>query len=278
MKQQYDKTSLKGWRRILFEVIFEADTFAGKVFDIVLMVSIVVSVSVVMLYSVQDIRQTYGALLVTFEWAFTILFSIEYLLRIICLNRPLHYIFSFFGFVDLLSILPTYLRAISPASRSLAAVRILRLLRIFRVLKLGRWLGEANMLMDALISSRRKILVFMFTVLILVIIIGSFIYVIEGSENGFTSIPRSVYWAVVTLTTVGYGDISPQTSLGQMLASAVMIMGYAIIAVPTGIISVEYSRQGKKQVTSQVCPSCTQEGHDPDAAHCKFCGAKLNTA
>jgi len=275
MKQKYDKNSLTGWRKKFFEVIFEADTPAGKLFDVVLMINIIVSVIVVMLLSVDSISEKHGGLLKGLEWAFTVLFTIEYILRLACVNRPLRYAFSFFGVVDLLAILPTYLSLVLSASGALAVVRLLRVLRVFRVLKFGRCLGEANMLMQALMSSRRKIFVFMFTVLTLVVILGSLMYVIEGQENGFTSIPRSVYWAIVTLTTVGYGDISPQTSLGQLFASFVMIMGYAIIAVPTGIITVELSKYEKKNITSQVCPQCTQEGHDHDAEHCKFCGAKL---
>lgn len=275
MKQQYDKNSLTGWRKKFFEVIFEADTPAGKLFDVVLMVNIVVSVIVVMLLSVESVRGKHGDLLRGFEWAFTVLFTIEYILRLLCVNRPLRYAFSFFGVVDLLAILPTYLSLVKRASHSLTVIRLLRVLRVFRVLKFGRCLGEANMLMQALLASRRKIFVFMFTVLTLVVIIGSLIYVIEGEDNGFTSIPRGVYWAIVTLTTVGYGDISPQTPLGQLLASFVMIMGYAIIAVPTGIITVEMAKYENKHITSQVCPECTQEGHDHDAEYCKFCGGKL---
>lgn len=275
MKQQYDKSSLTGWRKKCFEVIFEADTFAGKLFDVVLMINIIVSVTVVMLHSVESIRIRYGTLLMALEWGFTGLFTIEYILRLVCVNRPFRYAFSFFGVVDLLAILPTYLSLLMKASHSLTVIRLLRVLRVFRVLKFGRCLGEANMLMQALMASRRKIFVFMFTVLTLVVIIGSLIYVIEGQENGFTSIPRSIYWAIVTLTTVGYGDISPQTPLGQLLASFVMIMGYAIIAVPSGIITVEMAKYENKNITSQVCPECTQEGHDHDAKHCKFCGARL---
>jgi len=275
MKQQYDKSSLTGWRKKFFEVIFEADTPAGKLFDVVLMINVVASVTVVMLLSVESISVKYNGLLIAFEWGFTVLFTIEYVLRLACVNRPLRYAFSFFGVVDLLAILPTYLSLLMKASRSLAVIRLLRVLRVFRVLKFGRCLGEANMLLNALMASRRKIFVFMFTVLTLVVIIGSLIYVIEGQENGFTSIPRSVYWAIVTLTTVGYGDISPQTPLGQLLASFVMIMGYAIIAVPTGIITVEMAKYENNNITSQVCPECTQEGHDHDAQYCKFCGARL---
>lgn len=275
MKQQYDKSLLRGWRKSFFEVIFEADTPAGKLFDVVLMVNIVASVLVVMLNSVASLNAEYADLFTVLEWFFTILFTIEYVLRLICVVHPFRYAGSFFGVVDLLAILPTYISIIFPAGRSFTVIRLLRVLRVFRVLKFARCLSDANMLMQALVASRRKIFVFIFAVLILVVIIGSVIYVIEGVENGFTSIPRSVYWAIVTLTTVGYGDISPKTPLGQLLASAVMIMGYAIIAVPTGIISVELSRQEKKLITSQVCPVCTQEGHDHDANHCKFCGARL---
>ena len=275
MKQQYDKNSLTGWRKKFFEVIFEADTAAGKLFDVVLMINIIASVIIVMLLSVETVRVSHGDLLFAFEWGFTVLFTIEYILRLVCVNRPFRYAFSFFGVVDLLAILPTYLSLVLKASHSLTVIRLLRVLRVFRVLKFGRCLGEANKLMQALMASRRKIFVFMFTVLTLVVILGSLIYVIEGRENGFTSIPRSVYWAIVTLTTVGYGDISPQTPLGQLLASFVMIMGYAIIAVPTGIITVEMSKYENKHITSQVCPECTREGHDHDAEYCKFCGNKL---
>lgn len=277
MKQQYDKNSLSGWRKTFFEVIFEADTPAGKLFDVVLMINIVASVIVVMLLSVESISDKHEDVLKGFEWAFTVLFTIEYILRLVCVIRPLRYAFSFFGIVDLLAILPTYLSLVLP-SGPLAVVRLLRVLRVFRVLKFGRCLGEANVLMQALMASRRKILVFLFVILTLVVIIGSMMYVIESGqegEHGFTSIPKSVYWAIVTLTTVGYGDISPKTPLGQMLASVVMIIGYAIIAVPTGIITVELSKYDKKNITSQVCPQCTQEGHDHDADFCKFCGAKL---
>jgi voltage-gated potassium channel len=275
MKQQYDKSSLTGWRKTFFEVIFEADTPAGKLFDVILMINIVASVLVVMLDSVDNLNARFGTLFFVLEWFFTILFSIEYILRLICVVRPIRYATSFFGVVDLLAILPTYVNILLPGTHYLLVVRLLRVLRVFRVLKFARCLGEANMLMQALVASRRKIFVFIFAVLILVVIIGSMIYVIEGAENGFTSIPRSVYWAIVTLTTVGYGDISPQTPLGQLLASVVMIMGYAIIAVPAGIISVEFSRFDQKNITSQVCPECTQEGHDHDAKYCKFCRAKL---
>ena len=262
------------WRETMFEVIFESDTPAGKWFDIVLIISILLSVVTIMLDSVSSIRARCGGLLTAAEWFFTILFTIEYILRLICIGRPIRYAVSFFGIIDLLAILPTYASLFFYGSRYLGTIRVLRVLRIFRVLKLGHHTKEANLLKKALYASRRKVFVFLFVVLTLVVIIGSLIYVIEGQENGFTSIPRSVYWAIVTLTTVGYGDISPSTGLGQLLAAMVMILGYSIIAVPTGIVTVELS-QAYKQKSSQVCPQCTAEGHDQDAKYCKYCGTKL---
>ncbi len=262
------------WRKTMFEVIFESDTPAGKWFDIVLIICILLSVVTVMLDSVSSIRTTYGSLLTTAEWFFTILFTIEYVLRLICIGRPIRYAVSFFGIIDLLAILPTYTSLFIYGSRYLVTIRVLRVLRVFRVLKLGHHTKEANLLKKALYASRRKVFVFLFVVLTLVIIIGSLIYAIEGQENGFTSIPRSMYWAIVTLTTVGYGDISPNTGLGQFLAAMVMILGYSIIAVPTGIVTAELS-QTYKQKSSQVCPQCAAEGHDQDAKYCKYCGTKL---
>ena len=270
------KQNLKpGWRTLLHEVIFEADTRAGKIFDILLIISIILSVVAVMLDSVHSIRSVYGSLLYLTEWFFTILFTIEYVLRIITVGRPLAYARSFYGIVDLLAIVPTYLSIFFPASRYLLVIRILRILRVFRVLKLVQYLGEAKMLMKALRNSRRKIAVFLFTVLTLVILFGSFMYMIEGQENGFTSIPRSIYWAIVTMTTVGYGDISPQTNFGQMIASIIMIIGYGIIAVPTGIVTVELGRTMQQEISTRACPECSAEGHDSDAVHCKYCGIKL---
>ena len=263
------------WRQILFEIIFEADTPAGKWFDIVLIILILLSVMTVMLDSVSAIRAEYGALLYTAEWFFTILFTVEYVFRLLCVQRPIRYAVSFFGVVDLLAILPTYMSLLFFGSRYLVVVRVLRVLRIFRVLKLGHHTKEAAVLKKALYASRRKILVFLFVVLTLVVIIGSLIYVIEGEQHGFTSIPRSVYWAIVTLTTVGYGDISPNTPAGQFLAAIVMILGYSIIAVPTGIVTVELSRAHAKESSRQACPGCSAEGHDSDAQYCKFCGTKL---
>jgi len=263
------------WRRRLHEIIFEADTPAGKTFDILLILSILMSVSVVLLESVGPVRARHGRTLTSLEWFFTLLFSIEYLLRFLCVGRPLLYATSFYGVVDLLGILPTYLSLLLPGSQYLTVIRMLRVLRIFRVLKLVQYLREANTLIHALRASRRKITVFLFTVLTLVIIFGSLIYVIEGERNGFTSIPRSIYWAIVTLTTVGYGDISPVTGFGQALAALIMILGYAIIAVPTGIVTAELTGTVYKPVSTQACPNCSAEGHDVDARYCKYCGAPL---
>ncbi len=270
------KQSLSGWRKVAFEVIFEADTPAGKWFDVVLILCIVASVAVVMLDSIAGVHESHGGLLNVLEWLFTILFTIEYILRLVCVGNPARYAVSFFGVVDLLAIVPAYAGLILAGTQYLTVIRILRVLRIFRVLKLGECVGEANVLKRALIASRKKIFVFIFTVLTMVVIIGSIIFLIEGPDNGFTSIPKGVYWAIVTLTTVGYGDLSPQTEFGQLLASMVMILGYSIIAVPTGIMTVELTQAAKdKRITSRTCPECSKQGHDPDAAHCKYCGAKL---
>lgn len=260
-------------RQRLHEIIFESDTPAGRGFDVLLIVAIVLSVAVVMLDSVDAIAARHGRLLVTAEWTFTVLFTVEYVLRLYCVGRPGRYAFSFLGLVDLLSIVPTYLSAFLPGAQYLLTIRTLRILRVFRVLKLAAYLREAQTLRRALAASRRKITVFVFTVLVLVVIIGSLMYLIEGPENGFTSIPRSVYWSVVTLTTVGYGDISPRTPAGQALAMLVMIMGYGILAVPTGIVSAELVQA--QTISGQACPQCSLEGHDVNARHCKACGARL---
>lgn len=262
------------WRDELYAVIFEAETPSGKWFDIILIASILLSVMTVMLDSVRSINSQYGTPLNILEWIFTVIFSIEYILRLICVGRPLLYATSFFGIVDLLAIIPSYISLIIPGSEYLIVVRILRILRIFRVLKLVQYMGEAILLMKALRASSRKIVVFLFGVLTMVIILGSLMYLIEGAKHGFTSIPRSIYWAIVTLTTVGYGDISPQTNIGQLLASFIMILGYSIIAVPTGIVTVELSQAASKKATGP-CKNCSAEGHDVDAAYCKYCGAKL---
>lgn len=262
------------WRTRLHEIIFEADTPAGRAFDIALIVGILLSVLAVMLDSMEPIRTAYGGWLLAAEWFFTVMFTVEYVLRLVCIGNPLRYATSFFGIIDLLSILPTYLSVLLPGSRYLLVVRVLRVLRIFRILKLAPYISESEVLARSLLASRRKITIFLYTVMTLVIIIGSAMYVIEGAEHGFTSIPTGIYWAIVTLTTVGYGDISPATTPGQFLASIVMILGYSIIAVPTGIVTAEMTRI-KTQVTTQACRECAGEGHDPDAQFCKYCGAKL---
>lgn len=260
----------------LYEVIFEADTKTGKVFDVALLIVILLSILFVMLESVPSIEQKYSGLLKILEWIVTGIFTIEYILRIWIVKKARTYIFSFYGIIDLLSVLPTYLGLIFAGTQGLMVIRALRLLRVFRILKLNRYTKEGAIIVRALRESRIKISVFLFAVLTLVIIIGTVMYLVEGAGNGFTSIPRGIYWAVVTLTTVGYGDISPATSLGQFLASVVMIIGYAIIAVPTGIVTAELTRYSNKPPSTQVCPECLTEGHDEDAIFCKNCGSKLN--
>ena len=262
-------------RSRLHEIIFEADTPAGKAFDVALLVLIILSVVAVMLESTSTIAARYGPWLRTFEWVVTILFTIEYLLRLYSVGNPLRYARSFFGIVDLLAILPSYLSIFIPGAQTLLVIRALRLLRVFRVLKLAQFVGEASELRAALRASARKIIVFLGAVLTIVVIVGSMMYLIEGEANGFTSIPVSIYWAIVTMTTVGYGDIAPQTALGKILASAIMIMGYGIIAVPTGIVSVELAGVTRKKISTQACPRCGAEGHDADAVHCKYCGDEL---
>ena len=259
----------------LYEVIFEADTPAGKLFDVVLLIVILISVALVMLESVPSIRGTYRPTLRILEWTITGIFTVEYLLRVAIVRKPLSYIFSFYGIIDLLSVLPTYIGLFVLGSHHLVVIRILRMLRIFRILKLTRYTQAGSTIAKALWASREKISVFIFFVIVLVIVIGTIMYIIEGEANGFTSIPQSIYWAIVTLTTVGYGDISPQTALGQFMASIVMIMGYAIIAVPTGIVTAEIINPSHKSNT-QVCPNCLHDKHDNDAKFCKKCGAKIN--
>ncbi len=265
----------KSWKDTLHEIIFEADTPAGKLFDVILIASIVLSVVVVMLDSVKAIQQSIGDQLYIVEWVFTALFTLEYLVRLMSVKKPVRYAISFFGVIDLLAIIPTYLSLFIPGSQFLLVIRVLRMLRIFRVLKLTKFLGEAHLLRRALFASRRKIFVFLFSVLLVVVIFGSMMYLIEGEANGFTSIPRSMYWAIVTLTTVGFGDITPQTPFGQMVASVIMILGYGIIAVPTGIVTVEMSNAFRNGISTQACPHCSSEGHDVDAIYCKICGELL---
>ena len=269
---------LKPWQKKLHEIIFEADTFEGKLFDIILLIAILLSVIVVMLESVESINQKYGAVFNIIEWVLTILFSVEYIVRIISIKKPFSYIFSFYGLVDLLSIIPTYLGIFVTGTNTstLTVIRSLRLLRIFRILKLGKYLKEAKTLSKALKASKNKIVVFLGAILTMVTILGTIMYLVETPEDGFTSIPRSIYWAVVTLTTVGYGDIYPVTALGQFIASIVMIMGYAIIAVPTGIVTSELVKIDPNKISTQACEHCSKEGHDKDADFCKFCGESLN--
>ena len=270
--KEQKKTS---FRHRLHEVIYEADTPSGKLFDVVLLIAILASVILVMLESVDSIRSEYGSILNICEWIITILFSIEYILRIVSVKKPWNYIFSFYGVIDFLSTIPKYLSLILVGSHNLAALRALRLLRVFRILKLTRYIGESNRLMVALRASRAKISVFLFFVVILCIILGTIMYMIEGAENGFTSIPRSVYWAIVTLTTVGYGDIAPGTPFGQLIASIIMILGYAIIAIPTGIVGSELVKT-KVHTNTQACPNCLREDHHDGADFCYHCGNELN--
>ncbi|WP_303920931.1 ion transporter [Draconibacterium sediminis] len=259
----------------IYEIIFEADTPGGKLFDVALLFIIIISVALVLLESVPSIRENHLQLLHILEWCITVIFSIEYILRVAIVKKPMRYIFSFYGVIDLLSVLPTYIGLVVAGSHSLVVIRILRLLRVFRILKLTRYTEAGRSLAKAIWHSREKISVFIFFVSMLVIIIGTVMYLVEGPDHGFTSIPRGIYWAIVTLTTVGYGDISPGTPLGQFLAGIVMIMGYAIIAVPTGIVTAEIINPTSDKNT-QVCPQCLHPSHDDDAVFCKKCGSRLN--
>ncbi len=261
----------------IHEIIFEADTPLGKLFDVVLLIAIFLSVLVVMLESVKTIDEKYDHIFYIVEWVFTIGFTIEYVLRLYAVKKPWKYAMSFYGVVDLLAILPMYILVILPYQINyLLVIRILRLLRIFRVFKLVHYLNEGRILVKAIQASLAKITVFMFLVVLLVMIFGSILYVVEGNVNSeqFTSIPRSIYWAIVTITTVGYGDISPVTPLGQTIAAIIMLLGYAVLAVPTGIVSMELANNSKK-VTTRACTECGSDGHDHDADFCKYCGAAL---
>ncbi|MFK7773177.1 MAG: ion transporter [Saprospiraceae bacterium] len=286
-KKEYSPT-----REKIFEIIFEADTPVGKWFDIFLIIAIIASVFIVMLESIESINDRFGQLFRILEWMFTIFFTIEYILRLYVVHRPWKYALSFFGIVDLLSILPSYLSFFFAGSHSLMVIRAIRLLRVFRIFKLVNYSKDAQQITSALSASRRKIFVFLTFVMLLVIIFGSVMYLIEGSQPGspFDSIPRSIYWAIVTLTTVGYGDISPTTSFGQFLAAIVMLLGYAVLAVPTGIVSSEMTKEsnkrgkkkknGKKErpqkLNTQVCSECLFDDHADDAYFCKKCGTALH--
>ena len=278
IKSSYnDGDTLPAWRESLNDIIFGSETPMGKAFDIVLSVCILLSVAVVMMGSVDTFQKQFSHTLDVLEWTFTALFTLEYGLRLISVRRPWLYFKSFFGLVDLLSILPTYLTLLIPSAQYMLVIRILRLLRIFRILKLSEYMQEAQMLMAALGNSSRKIMVFLYAELTIVIVFGSLMYAVESNEAGFTSIPTSVYWAIVTVTTVGYGDIAPQSVLGQMIAATLMITGYGIIAVPTGIYSAElYKTYKAENVRNDACPGCGKTGHDSDAIYCKYCGYQLD--
>lgn len=262
-------------REQVYRIIFEAETTAGKLFDILLLLAILGSITAVVMESVDVVRQTYGDLLNTIEWAFTVLFSLEYVVRLWVSPRPLRYAMSFFGIVDIFSIIPSYVGLLIWDSQSLIVIRAIRLLRVFRVLKLAQFLGEGETLLKALLASRFKITVFLGSVLSGVLIVGTIMFIVEGPENGFNNIPEGMYWAIVTLTTVGYGDLAPATPLGRFLASAVMIMGYGVIAVPTGIVSAELAVSTREHLNSRSCANCQLEGHAPDAEYCRRCGYKL---
>lgn len=274
-----NNASHKNWRQKLHEILYEADTPLGKIFNVLLFIIIIASIILVMLESVKHIDEKYHAFLNISEWVITILFTIEYIGRIIAVKQPKKYIFSFYGIIDLLSTIPKYLSFFLVGSQSLIALRALRLMRIFRILKLARFIGASTNFVKALKASRAKIAVFLSFVIILCVVLGTVMYLVESEENtGFTSIPRSVYWAIVTLTTVGYGDIAPATALGQFIASIIMILGYGIIAIPTGIVTSEMTKTSHKNIhlNTQSCPNCMAESHKDDAEFCYNCGERLN--
>jgi voltage-gated potassium channel len=266
-----------GWRLRLYTVIFEADTRAGRAFDLALIGAILVSVLVVMLDSVASLHASHGPLFTFLEWTFTLIFTAEYLARLACVRRPMRYARSFYGVVDLLAVLPTYLAMLVPGLSALIDVRVLRLLRVFRILKLPAYVAEFSALGQALAASRRKITVFVGFVMLVVLVMGTLMYVVEGPEHGFTSIPVSVYWAITTMTTVGFGDITPKTDLGRLIASAMMLMGWGTLAVPTGIVSAEFAvqRMPLREPTTRSCHECLSEGHLPSARFCRDCGSAL---
>ncbi len=263
------------WRERLFVIIFESDTPQGKAFDVALLWMIVLSVLAVILESVPDIEARFDRMMYFAEWVFTGIFTVEYLLRVVCVRDKWRYIRSPLGLIDLMAVLPSYLSLFSFGMQYFLVIRVLRLLRVFRIMKLGRYVGEAQLLTRALKASRFKITVFLSTVLTLVVVIGTLMYMIEGAENGFTSIPVGMYWAIVTLTTVGFGDITPTTLVGRALAALVMILGYGIIAVPTGIVTVELAQQSRKREQEAACAGCGCRDHDRDAVFCKLCGERL---
>ncbi|MDX1342827.1 ion transporter [Reinekea sp. G2M2-21] len=272
LRSEHEQVPLKPWQLMLNDVIFGAESKAGKTFDVLLIIAIILSVLAVMLESVTRISVNYGRWLYYLEWVFTIAFTIEYLLRLSCVRYPIRYVFSFYGIVDLLSVIPTYLSIFVAGANTLLVIRILRILRVFRVLKLFSYMHEAEQLALAMRSSKRKIFVFLYFVSTIVVVFGAIMYLVEGPANGFTSIPKSVYWAIVTLTTVGYGDIAPSTPFGQLIASATMITGYAIIAVPTGIYTAELTQVMRNKRDARGCTGCGKTGHEIDAKFCRLCG------
>ena len=265
-----------GLRLRLYTIIFEADTIAGRRFDLLLIAAILLSILVVIFDSVQTLHDRYESVLDAFEWIFTLLFTVEYLIRLACVKRPLRYATSFYGIIDLLAVLPTYLAFFIPQAHLLLDVRILRLIRIFRILKLTMYVQEYQVLASAVNASRRKIMVFLSIVMMVVLVMGTLMYVVEGPQHGFTSIPKAMYWAIVTMTTVGYGDITPHTDIGKAMASLMMLLGWGVLAVPTGIVTAEMTTQRlTRMVTTRTCPNCLSEGHEPNAQYCKDCGARL---
>ena len=266
-----------GWRRRLFSIVFESDTRSGKLFDVILIAAILASVAAVLADSVETLTNRHGALLNRLEWVFTILFTVEYLARLSCVTRPIRYVTSFYGIVDLVAVLPTYLAMLFPETALLIDVRILRLMRVFRIFKLTAYLTEFRLLGEALAASRRKIMVFLSVVVMIVLVIGTLMYVMEGPRHGFTSIPFSVYWAISTITTVGYGDIVPATASGRLLASIIMLLGWGILAVPTGIVTAEMTAQRfrPRWYAGHRCRSCGVKGHEEDAEYCRMCGTRL---
>ena len=266
---------LSGWRERLYIIIFEADTRAGRLFDLLLIAAILVSVTVVVLDSVAPVAQRYGHVFNWFEWGFTLVFTIEYLLRLACVRHPMRYATSLFGIIDLLSVLPAYVALVMPEAYALADVRVLRLLRVFRILKLVSYVNEYSVLLAALAASRRKILIFLSFVMLVVLLLGTMMYVVEGPENGFTSIPTAVYWAITAVTTVGFGDIVPKTDVGRAIASVMMLIGWGTLAVPTGIISAELTARRVPAPTTRTCPSCLEEGLGEGDRFCRNCGEVL---
>lgn len=266
----------RDWRDKIHEIIYESEKPEGKVFDIVLLFCILASIMIVTLDSVDRLHQRYGNVFLALEWTFTIIFTLEYALRLISIRKPFRYVFSAFGIIDLLAIIPSYLSILLPGAQSLLVLRALRLLRVFRIFRMVHFISEMRFLSVAIVNSLRKISIFILFVLTLVVILGSIIYLVEGPEHGFTSIPQSIYWAIVTITTVGYGDVAPATPLGKTIASFIMLLGYGILAVPTGIVTTEMALAARThKQDNRACPTCGKEGHDSDARFCKFCGGPL---